>query len=51
LLSGRGIACEADGKSLGNEIVFDFLLLKKKVLLLLRVLIPEWILEIIIEVE
>jgi hypothetical protein len=34
---------------LGNEIVFDFLLLKKKVLLLLRVLILEWILEIIIE--
>jgi hypothetical protein len=32
-----------------SEIVFDFLLLKKKVLLLLRVLILEWILEIIIE--
>jgi hypothetical protein len=36
-------------ESLGNEIVFDFLLLKKLVLLLLRVLILEWILEIIIE--
>jgi hypothetical protein len=32
-----------------SEIDFDFLLLKKMVLILLRVLIPEWILEIIIE--
>jgi hypothetical protein len=49
MLSGREIACEADGKSLGNEIDFDFLLLKKKVLLVLCVLIPEWILEIVLE--
>jgi hypothetical protein len=50
MLSGRGIACEEDGKREGVRDRFRFPLAEKKlVLLVLCVLIPEWILEIVLE--
>jgi hypothetical protein len=49
-LSGRYFACEEDGKREGFRDRFRFPLVGKKlVLILLRVLIPEWINEMIIE--
>jgi hypothetical protein len=50
MLSGRYFSCEEDGKREGFRDRFRFPLVGKKlVLILLRVLIPEWINEIIIE--